>query len=142
MLNHQVQATNECVPTSIAMLLDIPKSDVILAALPDGLPNWNALMKNPPKFWHAVIILLDCAFGHGTGQKYFTLCAKRHKLDLTNCPQGKGLISMFKRSQAIGHCVAYSHGVVHDPELPIPVRWDIWRKLYANWDISGVLEVK
>lgn len=142
MLKHQMQATNECVPTSIAMLLDIPRQDVILAALPDGCRDWQTLHTNPGQWWQTVILLLDTAFGNGTGGKYFMLAARNAKLNLTSCPPGKGLMSVFHPKQAMGHCVAYSDGIIHDPEFPVPFPWGAWRRLYQDWHIRGVVEVK
>lgn len=139
MLKHQRQGPLECVPTAVAMLLDIPKDSVIEAVMPDGCKSWDRLIMKPQDWWKAVEIMLDAGFGDGTGKTYRACVSNTLTYSMSACPEGKGLISITLPGQLMGHCVAFADGIVYDPEDDKPLEWAVWRHVMRDWHIRGIL---
>lgn len=134
MIKHQRQGPMECVPTSIGMLLGIPKDDVITAAKPPGFQTWAGMMGHP-EFWEATCLLLDAGFGDGTGKRMLTAHMRRNP-PVNACPTGRGLILI---QGPTAHCVAFEHGLIYDPEHDKPMYWNAWRRATAAWRVHAVI---
>jgi hypothetical protein len=141
MVKHQVQGHYECAPTSIAMLLGLPKDDVVKILLPKHCKTWAEALapSNAATFWENTRLLVRIAFGESAAENYNLNGTQVYRPRA--CPSGRGFIMLFKPGQRIGHQVAYADGMIYDSALKEPYDWETWRITYVGWHIRNIIAV-
>lgn len=159
MLKLQVQGRGECLPTSIAMILGVPKQQVL-----DLFQNLDPLHRtfteiyrgNSNTFWPCTWRVLDHAFGPAAVKAYQEtvgwngedgrggLWATGGKGAPAPFPQtGRGLLQLIFASEdgrfMRRHTVAYSEGLLYDPAEQLVCTWEEYEARCPGWKIEGVI---
>lgn len=126
MLHHQLQGWNECLPTSIAMCLGIPKGEFVE----------TCLLGTPYNFWAEVPadernLLITAALRYW-GETYegddwadtVLIPLPVPMLAVPLMAKSVGLLTVWNEAEDAGHAVAFDHGMVLDPAHeggPVPL---------------------
>ena len=158
MLRLQRQGHWECFPTSIAMLCNVDKGEV--------LNQWQAMTGTPFNaentpglvFWPLAYRLLASRFGPDVAKAYEQVVnagnarIRAYRKDTwsgsigageaTVPATGRGLLQLININDfgITRHSVAYCDGLIYNPDGDTPCTWEEYQKAHPGWVLEGVIE--
>ena len=153
MLKMQKQRRHECLPTSVAMLKGVPVQEILNLFQEVDFNHrafgeiWSGKCED---FWPLAWEVLGLAFGPATVQAYQEVVGWNgqdckgglwatggHGASLPFPQTGKGLLQLIRGRGR--HTVAYSEGLVYDPEEDEAMTWSKYKERFPYYKIEGVI---
>lgn len=156
MLRLQRQGPWECLPTTVAMLCNVDKREI--------LAEWETMAGTTFKvnpagavFWPMALRLLASRFGPDVAKAYETmkdLANDRLRVyrkgmegsvvagETTIPTKGRGLLQLLytDTQHTQRHSVAYCDGLIYNPDGDTPCTWEEYQKTHPGWVLEGVIE--
>lgn len=137
-MKHQNQGHNECLPTSLAMLFDIPKDELIEAALLGTQYNFWGEINNEEMYEK---LLSNALLFWGIEWGGVELMQPGNGPTAIAGMPGKGLVCWYHPGIKEGHATAIKDGVLYDPadpEGPEDLIEALVTRLLLGWKPMGV----
>ena len=158
MLKLQRQGYWECLPTSIAMLCNVDKGEVLAQWEAMAGAKFDATAAAGAVFWPLAYRLLESRFGPDVAKAYEKMLAladerlrvyRRDALSVTvgagetTVPaKGRGLLQLIHVGdmQVVRHSVAYCDGLIYNPDSDTPCTWEEYLQTHPGLVLEGVIQ--
>ena len=141
----QMQGTQECFPTTIAMLLDVDKNQILDDVCAEfGVSNWLQAWNGQKSREVVDFIIRAYNLPSEFGVAAFINGVRRPRKPAVRIPvpkTGKGMMVIavkFGDGRRGGHAVAFENGLVYDPELKAPMTEAEFNRVRYGWRRKSV----
>ena len=138
-MRHQRQGTWECYPTTIAMLADVPKDEVmerVERALgmtyPQAIQRGEMSYPYRQEFCH-IVTRVAASFGVNVPALWPDEFFPHGAQGIPDKLPGRGALVITLEESGVSHIVAYEDDVIFDPDLPRPQHVTVWKEMREHW---------